>query len=120
MKKMNKKFLAGTAFAISTASALTLTGCCLPRFLPTPNVYGPPEYFEKQVETTSEITEPSPTVYGPPEYFESQEETTAVFEPEPPVYGPPEYWEPQVEIENDFSEEDEILEDVYGPPEWFE
>ena len=119
MKKMNKIFLAGTAFAVSTASVMTLSGCCLERFLPRPNVYDPPQVFEQPTEPETCIPEPSPTVYGPPEYFEEFETTTEFTLPEPPVYGPPEF-DTQPAIENDFSEEDEIMEDVYGPPEWFE
>lgn len=93
MKKMNKTFLAGTAFAISAASALALSGCCVPFHKPTPAVYGPPEYFEVPTEAITE-----PPVYGPPEVYEIPNET----------------------IENDFTVEDEILEDVYGPPAIFD
>ena len=123
MKKLNKRFVAGTAFALGAATALT--GCrCI--FLPHPNVYGPAPANE--IETSEEViieyetgTEIQTALYGPPEMFET------VTEVEPPVYGPPEVFEPGTEIEptvygppDAFDPEEEIMEDVYGPPEWFD
>ena len=117
MKKMNKRFVAGTAFALGAAA--TLTGCCM---FPQPSVYGPAPSTE--VETAEEKTtaeekvtgttvsdetfetdiEIQPAVYGPPDYFEVEEEI------QPDVYGPPDA----------FNVEDEVLEDVYGPPDVFD
>lgn len=88
MKKMKKTFLAGTAFAVSAASALTMSGCFLFKQPPAPTVYGPPEMFELptpadhiQKETTIEVQtdfsveeEILEDVYGPPEWFESNRE----------------------------------------------
>ena len=86
MKKMGKKFIAGTAFA---AAALTAVGCGIEQ--PAPAVYGPPEWFESETATPFEpesavtkpdATEPETTlpevntdnpvedVYGPPSWFE--------------------------------------------------
>ena len=106
MKKMNKTFLAGTAFAISAVSAMSLNGCCLLDLLkPAPTVYGPPEYFETTVQDEQETTPaPNPTVYGPPEMLETSPQTP----------------ETDISFDNDFDPEEEIIEDVYGPPEWFE
>lgn len=139
MKKLNKKFVAGTAFALGAATALT--GCrCI---LPLPNVHNPApaseiETSEKvtiEYETGTEIqtalygppgmpetaTEVEPPVYGPPEWFEPGAEI------EPTVYGPPDIFDPEEEVDENvygppdaFSPEDEVMEDVYGPPEWFD
>ena len=80
MKKMNKTFLAGTAFAVSAATVMSLSGCCVP--LPHPSVYGPPEYFDlpSEPETKSPVPEIETDftvedeiledVYGPPEWFD--------------------------------------------------
>ena len=87
MKKMNKKFVVGTAFAKDAAAALN--GSEIPQ--PEVDVYGPPPSDEV------EATEP---LYGPPEIFDLDIEVQV------PDYGPPE-WE----------EEDEIPEILYGPPE---
>ena len=76
MRKMSKKLIAGTAFAVTAA---VLAGCT-----PQSNLYGPPSTEDEttirtegettvQAETrnsfdvTSEIQE---DVYGPPEWFE--------------------------------------------------
>ena len=93
MKKMNKTFLAGTAFAVSAAAMMSLSGCCC---VPS-----------------------EPTVYGPPEYFDlpslSEFESAFQIEPETKIQMPT-----MEEIETDFTVETEIQEDVYGPPEWFD
>ena len=84
MKKMGKKFLIGTAFAISAA---TMVACG-----PEVAVYGPPEDFE--VSTGEDVTyvdeaidvteEVNVDVYGPPaENFEEDTEVNVL------VYGPP-------------------------------
>ena len=94
MKKMNKTFLAGTAFAVSAAAVMTLNGCCcVPG--PQPSVYGPPEYF------------------GLPSLAEI--ESAFLIEPETKIQMPT-----IEEIETDFTVETENQEDVYGPPEWFD
>ena len=94
MKKMNKTFLAGTAFAVSAAAMMSLSGCsCAPFAQPT--VYGPPENFD--LPSLSEI------------------ESAFLIEPETKIQMPT-----LEEIETDFTVETEIQEDVYGPPEWFD
>ncbi len=107
MKKLGKKLIAGTAFAVAAAAT---AGCGSG----PPSVYGPPEYFEQESESTvpeettinnnfnpgGEIPE---AVYGPPEWFEPSSENLEG------VYGPPSY-DPSTNIP----------EDVYGPPEYFE
>ena len=113
MKKMNKRYVIGTAFALGAAASLT--GCCLPH----PNVYGPAPFI--QIENGEEPTSGIPfnlpnlsdifdsiheiqeAVYGPPEYFEPETEV------QEDVYGPPDFFEPETEVQ----------EDVYGPPEFF-
>ncbi len=108
MKKLGRKLIAGTAFAIS---AVATAGCGSG----PPAVYGPPEYFEQESESNLQIetqtsesynpeTEIPEAVYGPPEWFEPGNNITEG------VYGPPETFEP----------ENNIPEDVYGPPEYFE
>lgn len=92
MKKMGKKFLAGTAFA---AAALTIAGCGIGQ--PEPDVYGPP----------------APAVYGPPEWFES-----GSIEPPKPAPDQPE--SETSEAETGETQTDNPAEGVYGPPEWFE
>ena len=89
MKKMNRKYVAGTAFALGAAAALT--GCCLiPQ--PAPGVYGPAPSHE--VESFREETDTEPVSTEP-----VTEEVT--FQ------------------EESFSVEEEIEVDVYGPPEFF-
>ena len=118
MKKMNRKFIAGTAFAVSAAAAISACG------MPTPNVYGPvpSETVESTEEVTSETTTAETTVAetGVEETAETTiNETTDNYKPEDnleeAVYGPPEWFE-----ENAFDPGSEVQEDVYGPPEWFE
>ena len=108
MKKMKKRFVVGTAFALGAAASLT--GC---RFLPHPSVYGPAPSSEiktgqettyKETETFGAEDEVMETVYGPPEYFAPEEELQG------DVYGPPEFFAP----------EEELQEDVYGPPAFFD
>ena len=122
MKKLNRKFVAGTAFALGAAASLT--GCrCI---LPMPAVYGPAPSAEietseeavTEYETTTEIPVP---LYGPPEMFEPDTEVV------PTVYGPPDAFDPEDEVQEDvygppeyFDPELEVQEDVYGPPEWFD
>ena len=91
MKRLNKKFVVGTAFALSMMSTLALTAC----HETESNLYGPPQ-LESEYETSQEIL---PAVYGPPEYFED------------------ETFEGEITIEEDtFDVEQEIEPDVYGPP----
>lgn len=105
MKKMNKKFLSGTAFAASAAAALI--GCGIPE----PNVYGPAP--SAQVENGKETTSEVPTVFVP--------ETEVNID----VYGPPEPYDPEEDVveEEDgeaFNVEHEHQPLVYGPPESLE
>lgn len=87
MKRLNKAFVTGTAFALTMASAFALTAC----HEMEPTVYGP-----AQIETEYSTEEDyAAALYGPPEYFE--EETVL---PE----------------EETFDVEQEFQEDVYGPP----
>ena len=119
MKKMNKRFVAGTAFALG--AAVSLTGCCLPQPLlygpaPSVKIVDPGKNTEEDVTSSNNIetatasdvfsdeTEVQEAVYGPPEWFEPESEV------QEDVYGPPEWFEPELEVQ----------EDVYGPPEWFE
>lgn len=75
MKKMGKKFIAGTAMVLTAAS---LSGCSLfDNLFPNPTVYGPPpENIQETVpetdaeETFDPATEINEDVYGPPEWFE--------------------------------------------------
>ncbi|MBP8968734.1 MAG: hypothetical protein KBG42_05555 [Lachnospiraceae bacterium] len=102
MKKSKKK-LTFASSAIAAGAMFGLVGCpsgCVygpPQDGPQPDVYGPPEFIEENID------EPVPVVYGPPEYFDEN-----LDQPEEPVYGPP-----PVDI-------DEPIEEVYGPPEDFE
>lgn len=97
MKKMGKKLILGTAFAVASVAA---AGCGSA----PPSVYGPPP--EATEEPSSDTLLPPETEYDP-----------GVNIPEA-VYGPPpdetinssEYFDPSTEVN----------EDVYGPPEWFE
>lgn len=104
MKRMKKRYVAGTAFALGAAASLA--GCCVP--LPQPGVYGPAP--TREVETSQKIEEENPTTAEilTSEAFNETEEIPEA------VYGPPEYFEP------DFEPETEILEDVYGPPAFFD
>lgn len=77
MKKMGRKFITGTAVALTAISSAAVLSGCFP-FGPSPNVYGPPP------DPTAEINEP---VYGPPEDFTPETEINE------DVYGPPEYFE---------------------------
>ena len=110
MKKMNKKYIAGTAFAVSAAAALV--GCGIPQ----PSVYGPaPSDLVETIEDTSEAQETTGLDV-------TTEETSTTVSPgedvAPPVYGPPESEE--IQPVNEFDPENEVQEDVYGPPEYFD
>lgn len=122
MKKMNKRFVAGTAFAVSATAALV--GCGIPQ----PAVYGPPEYFditesvseeETFLETaTDAVTEEITTAIN--EYATEEEIMPALYGPPEDLDMEPVTMNEEVSQINDFQPETEILEDVYGPPEYFD
>ena len=86
MKKMGKKFIAGTAFA---AAALTVAGCGIGK--PAETVYGPPEWFESQ---TAEPVEPETAVTNPDATEpETTQPETNTDNPAEGVYGPPSWFE---------------------------
>lgn len=88
MKKMGRKFIAGTAFAI-TAAGLAACGQT-----PSPEgIYGPPSMFSSNYEPSQEVPE---DVYGPPvddDILDPTEEFEPSSEYVPAVYGPPEAFE---------------------------
>ena len=121
MKKIIKTFLAGTAFAVSAASVLTLSGCCLPRFLPSVSTHNTTQTIttaaqdeqpqttqslQTETETNTEIT--TKTEIETVNETETALETETIMEPQAPVYGPPEWF--------DISQEEELNPTVYGPP----
>ena len=97
MKKMNRKFLTGTAFAVGAAAALS--GCGMPQA----GVYGPAP--TAQVETMQEATSEA--------QVETIQETTSAEQVETVQVPTPE------EQSDTFVPETEVQEDVYGPPEFF-
>lgn len=86
MKRLNKTFVAGTAFALALASSFALTAC----HEIEPTVYGP-----APTEQYSTEEDYATALYGPPEYFED---------------------ETVLQEEETFDVETEFQEDVYGPP----
>ena len=103
MKKTKANLLFKSSLTV--AGALFGLNACMygppPEDLPTPDVYGPPEYFENE-----DPNEPMQTDYGPPLIIDDD-----IDEPGEEVYGPPEWF--------DGDDTDEPIETVYGPPEWF-
>ena len=143
MKKSIKKLIIWSGTTAAAAAGLMSCQKNIPE-----TVYGPPEYFNPQNETTENVPE---CVYGPPEWFEEEtapapvteetdevEETTAsepcettktpvetTEEAKETTEAPYETSEAAPEAETTaeepvgFDPEDNVPEDVYGPPSWF-
>ena len=103
MKKPKGKLTFASALT-AVGAMISLSSCAVydapPINDPSPDVYGPPEYFE-----TEDPDEPMQTDYGPPLIIDDD-----IDEPGEEVYGPPEWFD---------GDTDEPIETVYGPPEWF-
>lgn len=114
-----------------------------------PSVYGPPEWFDPDVNINDGVYGPpgpdifnpddneTPNVYGPPEWFDDDDDFDPSINDSEPLYGPPPFdeddYDPNINQNEDvygppewlndpdeYDPEVNLNEDVYGPPEWFE
>ena len=98
MKKMGRKFLIGTAMAVSSAAFLAACDSNKANVDVNVCVYGPPEAFE----TESSVESGEITVGG------NSGETGSSTDPV------------ETTIDNNYNTTEEINADVYGPPEYWQ
>lgn len=124
---MKKRIIAGAAAALSASVTIGSCGLYGPPEDPSPTLYGPPEITEtttatqKAPEYSAENNIPE-DVYGPPEWFDNEvedEEEADEFDAEETapsvIYGPPEWFE-----DEDVEEDEEDEEDDDGKSSFFD